>query len=83
MVGKLHQISVPASLSVIGRFSPLTTDQPSLDAGKIDMNLHVLGGFWYGISGLQAGSCKRFHGQNRRFRASEEGYWEGSLELVG
>ncbi len=27
------------------------------------------------ISGPPASSCKRFHGQNSRFRASEEAYW--------
>jgi hypothetical protein len=52
-----------------------------LNAGKIRENLHVLGGFQYNFSGPQAGSCKRFHGQNRRFISSE---WllEGFLELV-
>jgi hypothetical protein len=49
-----------------------------LDAGKIRV-VHVIGGFRYDISGPQAGFCKRFHGQNRCFSASEEGYWKDFL----
>jgi hypothetical protein len=33
-------------------------------------------GFRFDISGPQVGSFKYFHGQNRRFRALEEGHWE-------
>ncbi len=33
---------------------------------KIRVNLHVLGGFRYNISGPLAGSCTHFHGQNLR-----------------
>jgi hypothetical protein len=48
-----------------------------LDAGEIRVNFHVLGGFRYDISVPQAGSCKRFHGQNRRFMAPEvRGFFE-------
>ncbi len=43
---------------------------PSLDAGKIRVIMRRLP-LWYFI--LEADSCKRFHGQNRSFSASEEG----------
>jgi hypothetical protein len=71
--GSRIMVSVPASLSVIGRLFQCSS---SLDAGKIHVNLNVCDGFRYDISGRQAGSCKHFPGQNRCVRVFEEGYWK-------
>ncbi len=57
----------------IGRFlqrPPLTKYR------KIRVNANVQGDFRNDISETQAGSCKRFQGENLRFRASEEGFWK-------
>jgi hypothetical protein len=43
--------------------SILSSVHPSLDSGKIRVNLHVLCGFRSDISKQQAGSWKRFQGQ--------------------
>jgi hypothetical protein len=60
-----------------------STDHPSLDVGKISVNLQVLGSFRYstGISGPQSGSCTHFHGQNRGFKNHLKRLLDGFLEL--
>ncbi len=68
----------PASFYVIGRFSPRSTFQLSLDARKSAeiRNIHYTRTCprWLWLPIVQSGSSYRFDGQNRRFRASEEGY---------
>ncbi len=56
-------ISVPASLSVIGRFSQVFT-----------ITLHWMNEKSAKICFLAP--VKHFHGHNRRFRACEKGYWK-------
>jgi hypothetical protein len=59
-------------------WSILPVFNPSLDAGKIrvNMSIHFLDGFRNDISGPQDGSRKCFNGQNHRFRASDDGHWK-------
>ena len=66
----------PASFYVIGRFSPRSTFHLSLDAGKSAEIYIYTCPRWLWLPIVQSGSSYRFDGQNRRFRASEEGYWK-------
>ncbi len=68
-------IFVLAFLTVIGPFlfcSPLTGGREN----PLKNTVHVLDGFRFDISGAGGFLKMFFHGQNLRFRASEEGYWK-------
>ncbi len=49
-------ISVPASLSAIGQFTPVSTPH-WMEENPLNCTVHL--GVQYDIIGLQAGSCKR------------------------
>ncbi len=66
-----HHNFVPAFLSVIGQCSLFFYSSVllSLDAGKIRVNIHVIAGFRYDISGPEAGPCEHFHGKKSPLRS--------------
>jgi hypothetical protein len=69
----------PASFSVIGRFSPrgpLSTTHWTLENRR-----KYTCPRWLWLPIKQSGSSYRFDGQNRRLRASEEGYWKDFFRL--
>jgi hypothetical protein len=57
-----------------------------LDAGKIHVSVHFLGGFQYGISKFlnhrRVPTVTIFRVKNWHFRVSEESYWKAILEYV-